>query len=401
MRFFPFPILLCCSFTACGSPAGSSSAAEPPWFRHHFIQQQLESDAWGQTSLCDVDGDGDLDFVTGRRAGVVVWFRYSEPGNWTRHPIAGHSPSDVGGVMLDVDRDGRPDMVAGGSWYRNPGAFTGGLWAECVFDSSLRSVHDIVAADLDGDGREEVVTMGGEMQGETSSETKNLRYYRIPDDPCRPWTMVRIGKSVHSGLAVADIDRDGDIDLVRSDIWLENDGRGGSWNRHRITDRDSWDPASQAAVCDIDSDGLLDVVLAEGEISGARIAWFACPEDPEDEPWTRHLLSPADTIPRGPYHSLAVADFDNDGDPDIFAGEMEWLGVAPYRWFIWKNEGGNPPVFSERVILDSGLGTHNAVAGDVDGDGDIDLAGKLWRPREDNANRGANHADFLENLTVP
>jgi hypothetical protein len=136
-------------------------------------------------------------------------------------------------------------------------------------------------------------------------------------------------------------------------------------------------------------------------ISGARIAWFSSPADPKSGPWIVHLLSPADTLPRGPYHSLVVADFDSDGDPDIFAGEMEWLGQAPYRWFIWKNDGSQPPAFSEHVILDNGLGTHNAVAGDVDGDGDIDLAGKLWRPREDNANNGANHADYLENLTIP
>ena len=35
-------------------------------FRHHFIEQPLEGDAWGQTSLADVDLDGDLDFVLGR-----------------------------------------------------------------------------------------------------------------------------------------------------------------------------------------------------------------------------------------------------------------------------------------------------------------------------------------------
>ncbi len=34
----------------------------------------------------------------------------------------------------------------------------------------------------------------------------------------------------------------------------------------------------------------------------------------------------------------------------------------------------------------------------LDGDGDIDLVGKLWRPVPDNGNRGRNHVDFLENL---
>jgi len=37
---------------------------------------------------------------------------------------------------------------------------------------------------------------------------------------------------------------------------------------------------------------------------------------------------------------------------------------------------------------------------DVDKDGDLDIASKLWRPRKDNGNGGRNHADFLENLLV-
>jgi hypothetical protein len=56
--------------------------------------------------------------------------------------------------------------------------------------------------------------------------------------------------------------------------------------------------------------------------------------------------------------------------------------------------------FREKVILDAGLGGHEAVVGDVDNDGDLDICSKLWRPRPDNANGGKNHADFLENLLI-
>ncbi|MBW7998317.1 MAG: VCBS repeat-containing protein, partial [Candidatus Glassbacteria bacterium] len=274
------------------------------WFSHHFIQRELEGDAWGQTALCDIDRDGDLDFITGRRGGAVVWFEFREAGDWARHGIAELSPSDVGGVMLDVDRDGWADMVAGGSWFRNPAGSFDSLWVEHVFDPGLRSVHDIVAADLNGDGMAEIVTMAGEMQGVTRSETKDLRYYLIAENPAGPWTKVKIGNFVHSGLAVADIDGDGDVDIVRSDIWLENDGSGGGWEPHQIAGIEDWDHASQAAVADIDRDGRLDVVLAEGEISGARVAWFRCPADPVSQSWQACLLSAGDSTIRGPYHSL-------------------------------------------------------------------------------------------------
>ena len=54
--------------------------------------------------------------------------------------------------------------------------------------------------------------------------------------------------------------------------------------------------------------------------------------------------------------------------------------------------------FVERVILDANLGGHEAVVGDVDGDGDLDICSKLWRPKQDNGNDGRNHFDYLENL---
>ena len=50
-------------------------------------------------------------------------------------------------------------------------------------------------------------------------------------------------------------------------------------------------------------------------------------------------------------------------------------------------------------MLDANLGAHEAVCGDIDADGDLDICSKLWQPIKSNANGGRNHFDFLENLT--
>nr|MBP8259380.1 VCBS repeat-containing protein [Verrucomicrobiota bacterium] len=117
--------------------------------------------------------------------------------------------------------------------------------------------------------------------------------------------------------------------------------------------------------------------------------------------WKLHELPASDSTPRGAYHSLIVADFDNDRDMDVFSCEMEGIpGDRQPRWFIWENADAKGGRFIEHVILDAQLGGHMAVAGDVDRDGDLDIVSKLWRSRKDNANEGKNHIDLLENLLI-
>ncbi len=374
---------------ACASASGFN-------FHHHFIDKSLPRDAWGQTAFADLDNDGDMDFITGRRNGEIRWYEYSSADKWIVHILGQNSPSDVGGVVLDVNRDRKLDFVAGGVWYRHPSNPKTEPWNRYIFDSKLAKVHDVVAADIDMDGKKDVITM---------SDKNDLRWYKIPDNPEKPWTKHVIFASIHAGIAAADLDADGDTDIVRGSIWLENKEKGTQWEVHEFcgvpwADRKDYTGAAKAVIADIDANGRVDIILTEAEFAGARIAWFESPNDPTQVPWKEHFLPNMKQEKRGPFHSLQVADFDNDGDQDIFSGEMEWLGKPPYRWFIWENVSGDGSRFIEHVILDSKLGTHEAVAGDVDGDGDIDLAGKLWRPVPNNGNDGKNHADYLENLLI-
>lgn len=382
--------LACAAMILLGLDAAAQEAMR---FEHHYIDRDLAGSSWGQTAAADLDRDGRPDFITGRSRGEIVWYQLEAPARWSRHLLGEQSPSDVGGAALDVDGDGWIDFVAGGAWYRNTGRPRSEPFERIVFDKDLNAVHDVMLADVDGDGRQDVLTM---------SDKNNLRWYRITADPRQPWQRRDIGPSIHAGIGAGDLDGDGDVDIARSNLWFENvAGDGTRWTVHENlpfgNPQQPYKLATHCSVVDLDRDGDNDLVMTENEIKGGRIGWLEN-ADGKGGSWKRHELPADDSAIRGAYHSLIVADFDGDGDADVFSCEMEGIpGDRPPRWFIWENRDGKGRDFAERVVLDAALGGHVAVAADFDGDGDLDIISKLWRPRKDNANGGKNHVDFLEN----
>jgi hypothetical protein len=138
--------------------------------------------------------------------------------------------------------------------------------------------------------------------------------------------------------------------------------------------------------------------MGDADIVGSKVVILKN-ADGRGGSWSKEELPQSFTF--GSLHSLAVADFNNDGRPDIVVNEQEELlppGRQDPRWVIWENQGAGR--FVERIVLDAKLGGHDLQVGDVDADGDIDICSKAWGPLPWNANGGRMHADFLENLTV-
>jgi len=99
-------VSLLCSFIAAVAvltvlPAASRGEIR---FKHHYIDRDFPGHSYGQTSLVDVDRDGDLDFITGGKDKDkhVFWFEYRGPDDWARHVLGDNQPSDVGGTAIDA-----------------------------------------------------------------------------------------------------------------------------------------------------------------------------------------------------------------------------------------------------------------------------------------------------------
>ncbi len=348
----------------------STCAASDLKFRIHEIGSP-GGRGFGQTSAVDVDKDGDLDFISGRQGGTVFWFEQQTPDHWRLHTIGDHALTDVGGVAMDVDRDGWVDQVSGGTWYRNPGnPRDAGPWHR--LETGAIPAHDNLATDIDGDGRLDLVSI---------LDKKGVYWYSIPDDPTTRWIEHKVlgvtDPPCHGGIATGDIDGDGDTDIARVDRWMENaDGRGGAWIEHRDFDFGKvgpWGIQTRSRLADADRDGDLDLVQAEGDVLNGRVAWFEN-QDGNGRRWEMHLIKPPGHDQD--FHSICVADFDNDGDLDIFSGGGP-LTRGEHLWFLWENHDGRGKDWTEHVLL-KGRRTHESICADVDSDGDLDILTKPW-----------------------
>jgi len=179
--------LLCAAAVVCA--LAGRTAAEMPRFEAYSIGDVGRS--MGQTSLVDVDRDGDLDWVVGQR-GKMWWFEYVAADDWIRHDMGSGAKTDVGGCAFDIDGDGWVDQVSGTAWYRNTGKPRMEPFEK--FDNGAISCHDNVAADIDGDDRLDVVACS-DVKGQTM-----VAWYRIPADPKQKWTGHRIGEGIHGGV---------------------------------------------------------------------------------------------------------------------------------------------------------------------------------------------------------
>jgi len=167
-------------------------------------------------------------------------------------------------------------------------------------------------------------------------------------------------------------------------VWFENaDGKGLKWlERTGLTPPggnrpDRYGLAIKVWICDLDKDGDLDIVEAEADAVDGRVFWFQ--NQNKARKWKCHLISADHT--KQDFHSLAVADFDNDGDLDAFSGGGPISEAEVRKCFIWENVDGRAGRWKEHVILE-GKRCHEAKAADVDADGDIDICFKPWHGDE-------------------
>lgn len=345
--------------------------------------------------VLDIDRDGLNDFVITERtqAPAVVWYR-RQPNGWTRHILeAGPLRIEAGGAFHDLTGDGAPDIVFGGDagsnevwWWENPhpNHDPNTPWKRRIIKASgANKHHDQLFGDFDGDGRMDLAFWN---QG-----ARTLVLAKVPNDPRAhkgEWEMRTIygypeeemqprgtypgwrRPHEHEGLVAADINGDGQNDIVGGGRWFKHEGSG-LFTPHIV---DASYTFTRSAVGKFKPGPRPQVLLAIGDGQGPLMMY-----DWQRGTWRGTVLL-EDLLDA---HSLDVVDFNRDGHLDVFVAEMQ-LGKNPNprAWILLGDgQGGFKPMEVLR-----GFGLHEARLADLDGDGALDILGKpyTWQaPRLD------------------
>ncbi len=312
----------------------------------------------------DLDSNGTQDAFAGGASGDrILLFGFNAQLDETVERGGSGLPITWAADVGDLNSDGRPDVVMGTEeavifWRQTPLGFS-----ELIFESVATNAptRDLRAIDIDGDSSLDVVRLGADAIEVLGGDGLGA-FTRSPRE---------LSVDEATGMAIGDFDNDRDLDAVVSGAtsgWWYGSSRGtfgtSTYGPEAIpTSADEFPGLGQTLDVihgDLDGDGDIDAVTSLVTASGGEVRTW------NNMGAGNMLLSQTLPIGLDRAEALALADFDSDGDLDIFAASV---GDSCHLWLA--DPAGQYPAESTPVAVGSqgsGLGL-----GDIDNDGDIDI----------------------------
>ena len=337
-----------------------------------FFAHQLGSDHSEGITTIDMNGDGRPDILSG-----AFWYENPGPqgGEWKLHQyrtveVVGEFVSDCGEWAVDVNHDGAPDVVTTGwmtdglYWYQNPKK-QNAMWEKHLITHTLETEGGWMA-DINGDGKPDLALAHYGRSG--------MIWIDFAGAEPKVHKLGGHDQDGH-GVGMADIDGDGKMDVLSPHGWFRNvDADNDKWEWHG-----EWDLGETGFPIigyDVNSDGKLDLIYGRGHSYG--LYWMEQQGSGASRHWVKHTIDES----YSQVHVLKLVDIDGDGKMELLAGKR-------YRGHNGKDPGSYDPLviyyykidtksgqFTRYSISENGTGAAGTqfIVEDLDGDGDLDIA---------------------------
>lgn len=322
------------------------------------------------SSWADYDNDGDLDVLVGNDSETNGINLYQNQGNDTFVDQAGAtipiSDGNIsGGTWGDFDNDGNVDLFVTNSDPSEPnmlysnnggGAFTASVVSELAISVGAAS------ADFNSDGNLDIFVANNHTGQPSATNSiylgNGMGILDSHDDE-----VISSDKGIGSGaVALADIDRDGDVDVFvptigpEPDILYRNEGhatftKDEAWQLKTTPSRNT-----NAAFGDYDNDGDADIYLSGDDIlyqNNGQGGFIELNDTPFKNEQSKQAL---------------WGDYDNDGDLDLF---LVQAGTSTHALYQNNNDGTFEKFNSS--LTQASIITGSASWTDVNNDGYLDL----------------------------
>ncbi|MFN0156887.1 MAG: FG-GAP-like repeat-containing protein [Bacteroidota bacterium] len=294
----------------------------------------------------DIDGDGLEDIVGGGD-----WFKYNGNGTFTAHEIDGDMVFTRAAVG-QLKSGGRPEVVfqAGDwdgplRWYE----WDGSSWLMHELIARVRRGHSMDVGDINGDGYPDIFSAEMRLDGGNS----NAKIRSLLGDGQGNFTLDEVASGVcNHESRLADLDGDGDLDILgkpynwntpRIDAWLNNGTSSSTglpldlWQRRVVDTNKPW-RAVFITAADMDGDTRKDIITGGW--------WYKNPGTATGN-WLRNVLG-------APLNNMAaVYDFNGDGKMDVLGTQGQ--GATSNAQFVWARNNGSG-VFSILNNIQNGDG---------------------------------------------